>query len=158
HRLSIEEIARAHDTTPNQVRLRLRAEGIRRPSGPALRRSPPRPPNKELVSLYSKQGVTLNELAARYHTSRQRVRDWLLEAGVAIAPRTTRATRLQLPTEEVATAYWDEGCSAAVIGERFGTTIDQVLRCLHDAGVPVRVGLGRPEAMCVLEQLYGDRQ
>jgi hypothetical protein len=86
------------------------------------------------------------------------VRDWLVEAGVAIVPRTTRATRLHLPVEEVEKAYWDEGLSASEIGESFGTTIDQVLRCLHDAGIPVRVGSGRPEAMCVLEQLYGDRE
>lgn len=135
-RMSIAEIAADQATTANQVRLRLRAERIRRP--PA-RRPPPPPPADEVRSLYVEGGVTLNQLARRYHVGREHVRRWLADAGVSVAPRTSRASRRLLPTDELERAYWDEGCSASDLAARFGTTMDLVLRCLHDGAVPVRV-------------------
>ena len=148
-------IAAGHGVAVWQVRLRLRADGVRRPSG-APRRLAPSPPAAELRRLYVEQGWTLAELVAHYRTGRPNVRAWLDEAGVPVAPRMTRAQRRRLPESEVIDSYWDRGWSASEIAAGMGTTVDQVLRCLHDARAPVRLGLGRDGALCVIDQLYAD--
>lgn len=156
-RASLEELAERYGTSVNQVRFRLRAEGIRRP--PPGSPAPTPPPRDQLVRLYVEEGWTLAQLVARYHVSRHHIRAWLVDAGVTIAPRTGRQHRQQLPVETVRGWYWEEGCSAEEIAERLGTTTAQVLRCLHEAGVAVRFGGTRRDpsaAMRVLDELYGD--
>ena len=91
-----ELIAAGHGVAVWQVRLRLRADGIRRPNG-APRRLPPSSPAGELRRFYVEEGWTLAELVAHYRTGRPNVRAWLDEAGVPVAPRTTRAQRRRLP-------------------------------------------------------------
>jgi DNA-binding CsgD family transcriptional regulator/transposase-like protein len=156
-RVSIDELADRYGVPPFQVRLKLRAEGIRRP--PPGSPAPTAPPLDELARLYVDEGRTLAQLAAQYHTSGPHVRAWLVEAGVTIAPRTSRQHRRELPVEAIEEWYWEEGCTAAEIAERLGATGHKVLRCLHDAGVAVRLGgirRDRDEAMCVLDELYAD--
>lgn len=156
-RATLEELAERYGTSVHQVRLRLRAEGIRRV--PAGAPAPAPPPLDQLARLYVEDGYTLAQLVAHYHVSRHHVRAWLVEAGVTIAPRTSRQHRHRLPVETVRDWYWEEGCTAAEIAERLGTTTDQVLRCLHHGGVAVRLrGLQRDPntAMCVLDDLYAD--
>lgn len=153
-RRSKEEIASAYGVAVWQVTLRLRADGIRRPRQP--RPKPEAPPAADLARLYLDEGLTLADLTRRYRTGRPTVRSWLDEAGIPVSPRTSRQHRRQLPLDEVEEAYWDQGCTASEIASRLGTTIDQVLRCLHDHGVPVRAGFGRDDAVSVLDQLYAD--
>lgn len=156
-RASADTIAATHGVSTYQVRLRLRAEGIRRPNG-SPPRLPPSPPPATLRRLYVKEGHTLSELAARYRTSKPKVRAWLEAVEITVTPRTSRADRLQLPATEIADDYWESGCSAAEIAADRGTTVTQVLRALHEGGVPVRIGFRRTESICVLDRLYGDRQ
>jgi len=156
-RASLDELAREYGTSVNQVRLRLRAEGIRRPLPPPPVPKPP--PPEELRRFYVEEGRTLAQLVAHYHVGRDRVRGWLIDAGITVAPRTSRAHRRQLPVDQMSEWYWEDGCTAADIAERLDTTVNLVLRALHDAGVRVRLGGPRrdpDEAMCVLDQLYAD--
>lgn len=156
-RVSAEDIAAAHGVSTWQVRVRLRADGIKRPSG-----SPPRPPNspprRVLARRYIRQGRTIAQIAAEYRTSKPKVRAWLSNTGIPIAPRTSRSHRLQLPVDEVTDSYWEQDRSAADITSEYGTTVNQVLRCLHDGGKPVRLGFGRDGSLRVLDLLYADKQ
>lgn len=154
-RVSAEDIAVAHGVSTWQVRLRLRAEAIRRPNG-SPPRLPPSPPRRVLERRYLREGWTIAQLAAEYRTSTPKVRAWLENAGIPVAPRTSRSHRLQLPVEEVADAYWEHGRSADDIACDYATTRSQVLRCLHDGGRPVRLGFGRDGSLRVLDLLYAD--
>jgi hypothetical protein len=116
-----------------------------------------------LEHLYVTQRLTLSQIARRYRTTHYRVHDWLVAAGIAVAPRTTRAHRRSLPREELEELYVAEGKTAGEIAAELDCPLAHVLRALHDLGIPVRLGgTPRPDdkgelpAMQLLEELYGD--
>jgi DNA-binding CsgD family transcriptional regulator len=161
-RMSLEEVADALGVSVNQVRVTVRREKLRRP--PAPRPEPPAPPAAVLEELYVTQGLTLSQIGRRYRTTHYRVHDWLVAAGIPVAPRTTRAHRRSLPRELLEEMYVAEGMTAREIGAELECPPAHVLRALHDFAIPVRFG-GTPRrrhpddelpAMQLLDELYGD--
>jgi len=120
----------------NQVRVTVRGDKLRRP--PAPRPEPPAPPAAVLEELYVTQGLTLSQIGRRYRTTHYRVHDWLVAAGVPVAPRTTRAHRRTLPRELLEEMYLAEEMTAREIGAELECPPAHVLRALHDLGIPVR--------------------
>lgn len=96
----------------------------------------------------------------RYRTSAPVVRGWLTERGIPVQPRTSRADRQQLDPQLRRERYEDQQWSAAQIAAEEHTTVQRVLRALHENGVPVRRGgfpSGRQtEAYLLLDDLYTD--
>ena len=94
---------------------------------------------------------------ARYHTSGPRVRTWLVEAGIPVAPRTTRATRIDLPAEALEVLHVEVGMSMREVAAELDMRPAKVRRALHDHGIPVRPMRGRRvPAVRLIEQLYAD--
>ena len=160
-RVGLEEIAVTMGVSVNQVRMALRREKIRRPLPP--RPTTPAPAAEVLEDLYLTQGLTLSQIGRRYHTTHYRVHDWLVAAGIPVAPRTSRAHRRSLPREQLEEMYVAEEMTAAEIASELECLEAQVLRALHDLGIPVRLGGfrrrrsgGEQPAMRVLDELYRD--
>lgn len=161
--LDDEQIAQRYGVPPYRVRLRLRELGIQRPTV-----NPPRPPpavpppRAELARLYCEQGRTLEQIARAHHTSSPVVRGWLLAAGVAVRERTSRSHRKDLDIGILRTLYVDREWSAADVAAELDSTLQLVLRTLHDHGIPVRRGGSRRsldaagDSKRLLEMLYGD--
>lgn len=105
-RLSEEDIAARLGTSAWQVRLRRRALGVRRPASPPPHAPPVASPGPEVLkTLYLDEGLSLVEIARKYHTSGPKVRRWLEEAGIGVAARTSRADRIDLPVEDLRALY-----------------------------------------------------
>jgi len=154
-------IAALYDVPPVRVRRRRRELGVRRPSSPPPHPQRPSPPAaEELAQLYLVDKLTLVQLARRYRTSGPVVRGWLTEAGIPVQPRTSRADRQQLDPHLLRERYEDQQWTAAQIAAEQNTTVQQVLRALHEKGIPVRRGGfpsgQRSEAYLLLDDLYAD--
>lgn len=126
--------------------------------------TPPRPSSpprgQELAQLYLVQKLTLVQVARRYTTSASVVRGWLADAGIRVQPRTSRADRRQLDPHLLRDRYEDQQWNAAQIAAEQATTVQLVLRALHENGIPVRRG-GYPsarqtQAYRLLDDLYAD--
>jgi DNA-binding CsgD family transcriptional regulator len=157
-RLSDADIARALGLNTFQVTTRRRELGITR-SNPT-KPPPPQPSAADLRRLYTEQGLTLEQLAHRYATSRTVVRDWLKTAGVPVRPRTTRATRQTFDTDELRGLYLEREWSGADIAAHYDCSAHVVYRALHYAGIPVRHRTrqgGAAAADRMLDLLYADR-
>lgn len=127
-----------------RVRQRRDELGVRRPaSTPPHPPAVAAPPAKELEVLYLGQGLTLKQIARRFHTAAPKVREWLVEAGIPVKPRTTRATRKQPDPAQVRELYVDREWSSNEIAAHLDVSQQQVLRVLHEHGVPVRRGPSR---------------
>lgn len=138
-RLADEVIAARYAVPAHRVRQRRRELAIvRAPS------APPHPPIPSVLSpavlagLYQHQQLTLAQIARQHHTSSSIVRQWLLAAGIAVKPRTSRRDRKRLDLDRVRTLYVDREWSAAEIAAELDTTQHMVLRTLHENAVPVR--------------------
>lgn len=154
-------IAALYDVPPVRIRRRRRELGVRRPSSPPPHPQRPSPPPVEkLAQLYLVEKLTLVQIARRYRTSGPVVRGWLTEAGIPVQPRTSRADRQQLDPHLLRERYEDQQWTAAQIAAEQDTTVQRVLRALHENGIPVRRG-GFPsseqsDAYLLLDDLYSD--
>lgn len=159
--LGIPELAIRLGVTPNQVRLELRHHAIRRP--PSVPPHPPTvapPPPEVLADLYVRQGLPSAAIAARYHTAAPKARAWLADAGVPVAPRTTRETRTDIDAGLLRELYLDNQLTAEEVGVELDRSLAVVLRALHDHAIPVRIGprrmAGRDNRIELLNELYAD--
>ena len=98
------------------------------------------PPAEDLHRWYVTEGRTLEQIAHQHHTARDTVRTWLQTAGITIQPRTSREHRKHLDPELLRDLYVDREWSATQIAAELDTSIQQVLRTLHEHGIPVRRG------------------
>ena len=145
-----------------RVTRRRRELGVHRPASPPPHPDPPvMPPAKDLHRWYVTEGRTLEQIAHHHHTARDTVRAWLQTAGIPIQPRTSREHRKHLDPELLRDLYQDREWSATMIAAELDTSIQQVLRTLHEHGIPVRRG-GAPSqpdnahALQRLTALYQD--
>ncbi|HVA61633.1 MAG TPA: hypothetical protein VNG13_14020 [Mycobacteriales bacterium] len=153
------KIASAHQVPEHAVTIALRRHAIHRPAVPPPHPPPPAaPPDATLHTLYLKHGRTLAQLAQRFHTSVPIVRGWLLAAKVPITPRTSRASRADLPAETLQDLYWAHGLSGREVAEYLGAALPKVLRAMHDHGIPVRTRRRHHATIQLLDELYDDRQ
>lgn len=141
-RLDDEQIGRRYRIPTDRIRRRRRELGVVRPT-PTGPRPHPAPPAADLRQHYCHDQLTLVQVAKLYQTSGPVVRRWLVDAGIAVAPRTTRATRRQLNSGLLRQLYLDREWSAEQIAVDQDVTLTLVLRTLHEHGVAVRPG-GRP--------------
>lgn len=129
----------------------------------------PPPPAAELRRLYTEQGRPIAVIAGRYRTASPKVRRWLQDAGIPVRPRTARADRTVLDRARLVELYSDRQWTAAQVAVELDSTVQAVLRGLHDHGIAVRRGGSRPgsrpgqeeltvEAKRLLAALYDDRQ
>jgi len=144
-----------------RVTRRRRELNVARPASPPPHPSPPRTPAAgELRRRYVDEGLTLAAIARSHHTSRSVVRRWLLDAGIAVAPRTNRSHRRQLDPTLLRELYEVRQWTAAEIAADQDSSIHLVLRSLHDNAIAVRRGGargrddGRPHRL--LTALYSD--
>jgi DNA-binding CsgD family transcriptional regulator len=157
-RLSDADIARDLGLNTFQVTTRRRELGITRST--PTKAPPPQPSAPALRRLYAEQGLTLEQLAHQYTTSRTVVREWLTTAGVPVRPRTTRATRQTFHTDQLRTLYLEREWSGADIAAHYDCSAQIVYRALHYAGIPVRHRTsqrGPTPADRMLDLLYADR-
>ena len=98
------------------------------------------PPAEDLHRWYVTEGRTLEQIARQHHTARDTVRTWLQTAGISVQPRTSREHRKHLDPVLLRELYLDREWSATEIAAELDTTIHQVLRTLHEHGIPVRRG------------------
>ena len=157
------EIAARCAVPTDRIRQLRRRLGIHRPAVNPPHPAPPASPTpRTLARLYQRQGMTLAQIAHRYHTSSPRVRAWLDDADIKVAPRTSRAERRQLDLAKVRHLYVDREWTATDIAAELDTTVHLVLRTLHDNKIPVRPGGGHPRQPRreppdpLLEALYSD--
>jgi len=147
-------IAALYDVPPVRIRRRRGELGVRRPPAPPPHpQRPSPPPAKELEQLYLVEERTLVQIARRYRTSGPVVRGWLTEAGVPVQPRTSRADRQQLDPHLLRERYEDQQWTAAQIAAEQHTTVQLVLRALHENGVPSGQ---QTDAYLLLDDLYAD--
>ena len=137
--------------------------GVARPVVPPPHPGPPpAPPAEELRRLYLDEGLPSERIARHYRAAAPVVRRWLREAGIPVRPRTTREHRRRLDIDTVRDLYQERGWTSAEVAALLGTHVNQVLRTLHDAGVPVRRGGPRPRRrperppLSLLASLYVD--
>lgn len=154
-------IAALYDVPPVRIKRRRRDLGVGRPSSPPPHpQRPSPPPAEDLAQLYLVEKLTLAKIARRYRTSAPVVRGWLTDRGIPVQPRTSRADRQQLDPQLLRQRYEDQQCSAAQIAAEQDTTVQRVLRALHENGIPVRrAGFPsgrRSEAYLLLDDLYAD--
>lgn len=159
--VSAQEIAARLGITTNQVRVALRHHAIRRP--PPVPPHPPPvapPPPEVLADLYVRQGLPSAAIAARYHTAAPKARAWLADAGIPIAPRTTRQTRTDIDADLLRELYLDNQLTAEEVGAELDRSLAVVLRALHDHAIPVRIGprrqSDRDRCIELLNELYAD--
>jgi len=146
-----------------RVTMRRRELGIRRPAGRPPHKTPPDPPAPDVLArLYIDEGHTLEDIAHRHHTSSPVVRTWLNDAGIPVQPRTAREHRKHLDPTLIAELYQDREWTSPEIAAHQNTTVNQILRTLHDHDIPVRRGgppARRPTADVIdprLTALYAD--
>jgi transposase-like protein len=144
-RLDDAVIAERFAVPTDRVRRRRRELGVYRPASAPPHQSPPMAPSpRTLRRLYLEQGVTLVQIARRFHTSQKVVRGWLEQVNVPVRERTSRVHRHRLDLDTVVHLYVEREWPAAAVAAELDTTIDQVLRALHDHRVPVRRGGSAP--------------
>ena len=159
--LDDEAIATLLHVTTHRVRTRRRQLGVTRPAVPPPHPTPPQPPPaEELIRLYSDAGTPLEVIARAHHTSKQVVRQWLVDADIPVRPRTSRSHRRQIDPTLLRELYVDREWSAVQIALDQHTTQFAVLRSLHDNAIPVRPG-GPPgrepsPARLLVKTLYAD--
>lgn len=157
-----EQIADRYGVPPHRVRIRRRALGIHRPPSTPPHPPPPAPPPRAVLArLYTRDRLTLWQIARAHHTSSATVHRWLEEAGLTVRPRTSRAHRKVLDLDVVRELYEAREWTAGAIAAELDTTLYLVLRSLHDNGIPVRPGGARRRAEHaapdrLLTALYGD--
>lgn len=140
-RLDDAAIGALHGVPPYRVTQRRRELGVRRASvAPPHPEPPGTPAPAQLHRWYLTEGQTLEQIARRQHTTRERVKQWLQAAGVSVQPRTTRETRKQLDPELLRELYVDREWTATQIALELDTSPNQVLRTLHEHDIPVRRG------------------
>lgn len=163
-RLNDDEIAAHYGVPPWRVRTRRRAlKVVREPSPPPHPPPPAVPDHDRLRQLYCDQARTLVDIARTYHTSSRVVAGWLRSAGIIVRERTKRAHRRQLDVDQLRLLYVDREWTAPEIAAELDTTIQLVLRTLHDNGIPVRRGGSRrrlatanEDAEQLIDALYDD--
>jgi hypothetical protein len=97
-----------------------------------------------LRQLYLDERLPTAAIGQRYGTDPKTARRWLRAAGIAIRPRTAREHRHTLDITELRELYHHRQWTVAEIAAHLDSTIQLVLRALHDAGVPVRRSGIRP--------------
>ncbi len=137
--LSAREVGASLDLSMDQVYRVLRVAGARRrPPGSPGKRS-----LRELViHLYVEERLALEEVAARFGLTRERVSQMLKTRGVV--PRRGSASLLEeLQTQfnhEIVRLYVEEGLPLDKVGARFGLTRGRVRQILRTCGVSPRRG------------------
>jgi transposase-like protein len=138
-RLDDEEIGAMHQVPAYRVTMRRRELDVHRPQvAPPHPEPPAMPPASVLHDWYVTQKRTLEQIARQHHTTRDTVRTWLQTAGIPVQPRTNREHRKRLDPVLLRDLYLTREWSAAEIAAELDTTIQLVLRALHDHGIPVR--------------------
>jgi DNA-directed RNA polymerase specialized sigma24 family protein len=112
----------------------LAGQGRDRPSGRSVRShqhqtrlNPDQ--TRALLEVY-RQGVQIKDLATRFGVDRATV--------AAIARRAEAPKRYGIVDVDVAIQLYEQGWSAATIGQHFGVSPDTVIRALRKAGVTMR--------------------
>ena len=161
-RLDDEAIGAMHEVPAWRVTMRRRELGVHRPPAPPPHPEPPvMPPPAILHRWYVTEGRTLEQIARQHHTAKDTVRTWLQTAGVSVQPRTSREHRRHLDPKLLHDLYLTREWSATEIAAELDTSIQLVLRSLHEYGIPVRRG-GAPRkgdndrALRRLTALYQD--
>lgn len=140
-RLDDEAIGTRYEVPAWRVTMRRRELGVHRPSASPPHPEPPvMPPPAALHRWYVTEGRTLEHIARQHHTTRDLVRTWLQAAGVSVQPRTSREHRKHLDPKLLRDLYLTREWSAHEIAAELDTSIHQVLRTLHEHGIPVRRG------------------
>jgi hypothetical protein len=146
-------------------RLLARAGVPVKPRGAGRRR--PADPDRALLdeiveSLYAESGQSSGEISAVTGIPQRTVRDRLRARGVRMRTkgRLNREDRVAVPAEALAQLYVRGRLSAADTGRLLGVSGQIVLRSVHDAGLPVRVGGPEPRhgpgEIELVEALYAD--
>jgi len=131
---SCAELARVYGVTPDVVRRRLAARGVRAPLGaPRLRRVTA----AQVADLYVRDGLTMTQIASRLGVSR-----WLVAARLEEAAVTPRPRGNPVPVAEAAARYRD-GASLAALAAGYSVSAGTLSRQLTAAGVAVRRPGGR---------------
>ena len=97
--------------------------------------------NKEIVHLYVQHRLTLGEVGARFHLSRDQVGMILEKAGVSRRSRSAhRLTPQELAqrNQEIVRLYAEDGLTLREAGGRLGVSERQAWRVLETAGVSRR--------------------
>jgi transposase-like protein len=93
---------------------------------------------EELRRLYWDEGLTARAIGTMHGVSGTTIRRWMRKHSI---PRRTSAEirrRLLCTAEELHRLYWDEGLSAAAIGDMHDVTPGAVYRLMRKHGVPCR--------------------
>src|SRR5450759_5110892 len=144
-RLDDPAIAARYGVPTWRVTTRRRELGVTRPPVPPPHREPPpAPPAAELRRLYLDERLPTAAIGARYDTDPKTARRWLRAAGIPVRPRTAREHRHTLDITELRELYQHRQWTVAEIAAHLDSTIQLILRALHDAGVPVRRSGIRP--------------
>ena len=114
-----------------------------------------------LRQLYLDERLPTAAIGQRYGTDPKTARRWLRAAGIAVRPRTAREHRHTLDITELRELYHHRQWTVAEIAAHLDSTIQLILRALHDAGVPVRRSGIRPrrrppDDTQLLAALYAD--
>lgn len=163
-RLNDDEIAAHYGVPPYRVRSRRRALQVTREPSPPPHPPPPAVPDRDqLRQMYCDQARTLVDIARSYHTSSPAVAQWLRDAGITVRERTKRTHRRQLDVDQLRLLYADREWTAPEIAAELDTTIQLVLRTLHDNGIPVRrsgsrrrLAAANEDAEQLIDALYDD--
>lgn len=160
-RLDDVAIGRRYGVPTWRVTVRRRQLKVARPACPPPHPTSISPGRAVLRRLYVEEGRTLEQIARAHRTSSRVVHDWLVAAGIAVAERTSRAHRKSLDLGQLRELYVRRGWTAELIAVELDTTVQLVLRTLHEQGVPVRrpgpqSGGRRPAVDRLLDDLYGD--
>jgi hypothetical protein len=151
-----------HRVPAYRVMMRRRQLDVHRPQvAPPHPEPPAMPPAPVLHDWYVTQKRTLEQIARQHHTTRDTVRTWLQTAGIPVQPRTSREHRRRLDPVLLRDLYLTREWTAVEIAAELDTTIQLVLRALHDHGIPVRPGgtprrRGGDQALRRLTALYQD--
>ena len=153
-RLGDAEIAERYGVREWHVRDRRQRLGVNRFA------NPPRPTAEELHRLYVEERHSMREVARAVNASEPVTRQWVIEAGIALRPRSSRADRRTLDAALLRELYEAREWNAVEIAAELDCTAELVRRSLHAHNIPVRragVGTRRVDSDAArLAELYAD--
>jgi DNA-binding CsgD family transcriptional regulator len=155
--LSIGAVSTTLGAATDRVRQALRSFGIPIRRSGARQVDPPSIPTRTLKRLYTAEGLSMPEIAARYNTTTNQVRQLLRSQGIRRPPQSPPAPAPP-PREVLEELFVTEGLSAEVIARRLRTSAPRVRAWLRASGIPVQPRTTRATRQelraAVLEELY----